>query len=262
MLSAVQFLRSVGKDEIIDLTGKEVVVIGGGNVSMDAVRTAKRLGAKKVSILYRRRRNDMTALAAIDPDPAQYEVVEDRDSFDYIYSGEEMRRLPGRKYSKMKNRISRFQRDYGDRAEFVLLGPEDEPEILQFLDRWSSKKESDDALNRLDSEETGIREAIRFCREAEITIAGVRVNGILEAFSMGTECKETDMTVTHVEKADTELRGLYNYLEKEFLLHSYPETGLVNREDDMGLENLRRTKESMHPVRMEKKYTILERERN
>ena len=84
VLSAVQFLRSVGKDEIIDLTGKEVVVIGGGNVSMDAVRTAKRLGAKKVSILYRRRRNDMTALAAIDPDPAQYEVVEDRDSFDYI----------------------------------------------------------------------------------------------------------------------------------------------------------------------------------
>ena len=52
VLSAVQFLRSVGKDEIIDLTGKEVVVIGGGNVSMDAVRTAKRLGAKKVSILY------------------------------------------------------------------------------------------------------------------------------------------------------------------------------------------------------------------
>ena len=46
----------IGKDEIIDLTGKEVVVIGGGNVSMDAVRTAKRLGAKKVSILYRRRR--------------------------------------------------------------------------------------------------------------------------------------------------------------------------------------------------------------
>lgn len=62
VLSAVQFLRSVGRDEIIDLTGKKVVVIGGGNVSMDAVRTAKRLGAEKVTILYRRRRNDMTAL--------------------------------------------------------------------------------------------------------------------------------------------------------------------------------------------------------
>lgn len=64
VLSAVQFLRSVGKGEILDLTGKEVVVIGGGNVSMDAVRTAKRMGAKKVSILYRRRRSDMTALPA------------------------------------------------------------------------------------------------------------------------------------------------------------------------------------------------------
>lgn len=64
VLSAVQFLRSVGRGEILDLTGKEVVVIGGGNVSMDAVRTAKRMGAQKVSILYRRRRNDMTALPA------------------------------------------------------------------------------------------------------------------------------------------------------------------------------------------------------
>lgn len=62
VLSAVQFLRNVGKQEIMDLTGKEVAVIGGGNVSMDAVRTAKRLGAKKVSIVYRRRRADMTAL--------------------------------------------------------------------------------------------------------------------------------------------------------------------------------------------------------
>ena len=62
VLSAVQFLRNVGKNEIMDLSGKEVAVIGGGNVSMDAVRTAKRLGAKKVSIVYRRRVADMTAL--------------------------------------------------------------------------------------------------------------------------------------------------------------------------------------------------------
>ena len=63
VLSAVQFLRAVGKKEIPDLTGQEVAVIGGGNVSMDAVRTAVRLGAKKVSIVYRRRTADMTALA-------------------------------------------------------------------------------------------------------------------------------------------------------------------------------------------------------
>ena len=62
VMSAVQFLRNIGKNIITDLTGKEVAVIGGGNVSMDAVRTAKRLGAKKVSIVYRRRMADMTAL--------------------------------------------------------------------------------------------------------------------------------------------------------------------------------------------------------
>lgn len=62
IFSAVQFLRNVGKNIIMDLTGKEVAVIGGGNVTMDAVRTAKRLGARKVSVVYRRRIADMTAL--------------------------------------------------------------------------------------------------------------------------------------------------------------------------------------------------------
>ena len=61
----MSFLRDVGEDKSPDLTGQEVAVIGGGNVSMDAVRTAKRLGAKKkVSIVYRRRTADMTALPA------------------------------------------------------------------------------------------------------------------------------------------------------------------------------------------------------
>ncbi len=64
VLSAVQFLRDVWKKQNPDLTGQEVAVVGGGNVSMDAVRTARRLGAKKVTILYRRRVADMTALPA------------------------------------------------------------------------------------------------------------------------------------------------------------------------------------------------------
>lgn len=62
VISAVQFLRDVGKGNAIDLKGQEVCVVGGGNVSMDAVRTAVRLGAKKVTIVYRRRVADMTAL--------------------------------------------------------------------------------------------------------------------------------------------------------------------------------------------------------
>ena len=63
VISAVQFLRDVGHGTQESLEGKEVAVIGGGNVSMDAVRTSVRLGAKKVSIVYRRRVADMTALS-------------------------------------------------------------------------------------------------------------------------------------------------------------------------------------------------------
>ena len=62
VISAVQFLRNVGHGTQESLEGKEVAVIGGGNVSMDAVRTSVRFGAKKVSIVYRRRVADMTAL--------------------------------------------------------------------------------------------------------------------------------------------------------------------------------------------------------
>lgn len=62
VISAVSILRDVGLDKAQRFDGKEVCVVGGGNVSMDAVRTAVRLGAKKVSIVYRRRVADMTAL--------------------------------------------------------------------------------------------------------------------------------------------------------------------------------------------------------
>ena len=62
VVSAVEMLRAIGDDEMPDFTGKRVVVIGGGNVAMDVTRSAVRLGAEKVSCVYRRRQSDMTAL--------------------------------------------------------------------------------------------------------------------------------------------------------------------------------------------------------
>lgn len=62
VISAVELLREIGDDEMPDFTGKEIVVIGGGNVAMDVARSAVRLGAKRVRIAYRRRRVDMTAM--------------------------------------------------------------------------------------------------------------------------------------------------------------------------------------------------------
>lgn len=62
VISAVEMLRSIGDGIMPDFTGKNVVVIGGGNVAMDVTRSSIRLGAKKVSCVYRRRQVDMTAL--------------------------------------------------------------------------------------------------------------------------------------------------------------------------------------------------------
>ena len=62
VISAVELLREIGDDEMPDFTGKEIVVIGGGNVAMDVARSAVRLGAKRVRIAYRRRRVDITAM--------------------------------------------------------------------------------------------------------------------------------------------------------------------------------------------------------
>ena len=62
VISAVALLRGIGEGNVPDFTGKKVCVVGGGNVSMDATRTAKRLGAESVTCVYRRRVEDMTAL--------------------------------------------------------------------------------------------------------------------------------------------------------------------------------------------------------
>ena len=63
VVSAVSLLRRIHEGNAPDFTGKRICVIGGGNVSMDATRTAKRLGAESVTCVYRRRVDDMTALA-------------------------------------------------------------------------------------------------------------------------------------------------------------------------------------------------------
>ena len=62
VISAVEMLRSIGDDEMPDYTGRDIVVVGGGNVAMDVARSAVRLGANSVRIAYRRRKVDMTAL--------------------------------------------------------------------------------------------------------------------------------------------------------------------------------------------------------
>lgn len=83
IIPAVEFLRKIGDNEYPDLTGKSIVIIGGGNVAMDVARSSIRLGAKKVSVIYRRRIDDMTAM----DDEIQGAIAEGCELFDLSIPG-------------------------------------------------------------------------------------------------------------------------------------------------------------------------------
>jgi len=63
-------------------------------------------------------------------------------------------------------------------------------------------------------------------------------------------------SVTHIEKADKDINGLYPFINQQFCTNGFPEAMYINREEDMGIEGLRRAKLSYHPTRMEDKYII------
>ena len=84
------------------------------------------------------------------------------------------------------------------------------------------------------------------------------MDGKMEAFTIGSFNPLENMAVIHIEKANPEMRGLYQYINREFLLHAYPTAALVNREDDMGLEGLRKAKMSYNPIGFARKYSVTE----
>ena len=67
-----------------------------------------------------------------------------------------------------------------------------------------------------------------------------------------------NMALIHIEKANGEIRGLYPYINKMFVVDEFPEVEWVNREEDMGLEGLRKAKMSYYPERFVEKYTVRE----
>ena len=150
----------------------------------------------------------------------RFEYVAERDIFDYVYDGEILRTLKGRKNSKKRNHINYFL------SEYERLG------IEKLFAHY------DEVCDRL-------------------KIAGIYIDGKLEAFTMG-ELLNNNMALIHIEKANPEIRGLYPYINQQFLVHEFPDVEFVNREEDMGIEGLRKAKLSYHPCKFVEKYTVRE----
>ena len=87
-------------------------------------------------------------------------------------------------------------------------------------------------------------------------MSGVYIYGHLEAFTIGSFIPLEQMAVIHIEKANPEIRGLYQFINQQFLIEEFPEAVLINREDDLGLEGLRKAKLSYNPIDYARKYQV------
>ena len=193
--------------------------------------------------------------------PDKFEYIEERDLFDYVYDGESLRTLAGRKNQKKRNHINAFLKDYEGRYSYKLLDEEDFDDCLELLKIWASNKEENNEFDEgIDDESIGIRKIFnnyKYLRE-NLKIAGIYVDGKLEAFTMG-ELINPNMALIHIEKANPNIRGLYPYINQQFILNEFEDVEFVNREEDLGIPGLRKAKLSYHPVKFVEKYTVREK---
>ena len=187
----------------------------------------------------------------------RFEYIEERNNFDYIYDGESLRTLAGRKNQKKRNHLNSFVKEYGDRVEYKKLEETDFDECINLLKEWSKDKEES---IELDSEFKAIKRIFKNYEKLKDTlkISGIYIDSKLEAFSIG-EMLNDNMAVIHVEKANADIRGLYPYINQQFLLNEFSDVEFVNREEDLGIEGLRKAKLSYHPVKFAEKYTVIEK---
>ena len=184
-----------------------------------------------------------------------FEVVEQEDLKDYLYDGEALRTLAGKKLHKKKNHLNAFLREYEGRYDFRRLCCSDRDQVWQFLDKWRESK-GEGAEQHLDYEVAGIHEILKNCSYLNVRMSGVYIDGSLEAFTIGSYNARENMAIIHIEKANPEIRGLYQFINQQFLLQEFPNAALVNREDDLGQEGLRKAKLSYNPVGYARKYLV------
>ncbi len=202
-----------------------------------------------------------------------YEVEHMEAIRDYLYDAESLRTLAGRKLSKKRSHIHKFEKAFEGRWEYRTLGFGDREELLSFLEVWTEKREaagegqgvngndeSFDAIEWLDLEVRGAKDILKSPELFEkIRIGGVYLDGKLAAFSIGGYNAREKMAVIEIEKAWNDVDGLYQVINQQFLLHEFPEAVLVNREDDVGLPGLRQAKMSYYPIGFEDRYRLCQK---
>lgn len=185
-------------------------------------------------------------------DNKDFIVEEERDHFDYLYDVKELAELKGRKYHDKRNKVNKFRTLYNH--EYLSLTTDLIDEGLNFEDNWCEVEECEKYYG-LENEKNAILKML--CNFESLNIKGgaIRINGKIEALTLGERMLQ-DTFVIHVEKANTDIPGLYQVINQEFLMHDAQDCLFVNREQDLGIPGLRKSKMSYNPVRFIRKFRV------
>ena len=187
--------------------------------------------------------------------PGRYKFIEDRDNFDYIYRSEDLATLKGKKLHAKRNFINRFLQEHENNWHYEKLDPvKHREEILKFHHLWCEHHD-ENAEDTVIYEHCAVWQALENYQALAMRGGVLYVDGRMAAFTMGSPSCSDALTV-QIEKAMADIPGAYPLINREFIAHEGLDFPYVNREEDMGIEGLRKAKLSYRPVELTAKYRM------
>lgn len=182
--------------------------------------------------------------------PGEFHFEADRNTADYVYNSADLAALPGKRYHGKRNHISKFERLYT--WTYERLGEENLADCKALAKEWCVQYGCSEE-NGLDKENCALKETFQHYQALGFVGGMIRVEGKPVAFTIG-EAINDQAFVVHFEKALSDFTGSYTIINREFVARELSGYQYVNREEDMGLEGLRKAKLSYHPAILLEKY--------
>ncbi len=183
--------------------------------------------------------------------PDSFLFDNNHDFADYVYRTEDLASLKGRKYAQKRNHVNKFKSLYSYRYE--IIDNENLADCKKLEEAWLEKHADDESAQ---AEHLTIEKAFRYYQELKLFGGVLYVENEPVAFTYGSALNE-QMFCTHVEKGDIRYEGVYQMINQLFAQHLPEHFIWVNREEDMGLAGLRKSKMSYEPSRLQYKTTAL-----
>ncbi|WP_050607360.1 DUF2156 domain-containing protein [Clostridium niameyense] len=177
-------------------------------------------------------------------------IKEDRNNFDYLYEAEKLSKLSGKKLHSKKNFYNSFVKTYN--YEVKQINNETvKKDIIEISKKWY--EENNNSNKYLYYEMKAIEDILNNFELLDLRAIVVYVDNKVVAFSIGQKLNK-DLAVIHIEKGDINYKGVYSFINKTFIDMCFNDVKIINREQDLGIDGLRKSKLSYQPFKLEKKF--------